>query len=75
LPRCASDQRDGPATVESYTVTHGSNGEPERLIIAARTPDGVRTWCHSTDAALMIQSERTELIGRSGEIRSDVFSI
>jgi len=75
LPRCASDQRDGPATVESYTVTHGSNGEPERLIIAARTPDGVRTWCHSTDAALMIESESVELIGRSGEIRSDVFSI
>ena len=50
---CASDQRDGAATVESYTVTHASNGEPERLIIAARTPDGVRTWCHSTDASLM----------------------
>jgi len=57
--RCASDQRDGPATVESYTVTHSSNGEPERLIIAARTPDDVRTWCHSTEATLMEESERT----------------
>jgi acetyl-CoA C-acetyltransferase len=75
LPRCASEQRDGPATVESYTVTHASNGEPERLIIAARTPDDVRTWCHSTDVSLMIEAESVELIGRSGEIRSDVFSI
>jgi len=73
--RCASDQRSGTATVESYTVTHGSNGDPERLIIAARTADGLRTWCHSTDAALMNESENVELIGRSGEIRSDVFSI
>ncbi len=56
-PRCASDQRDGTVTVESYTVTHGSNGEPERLIVAARTPAGVRTWCHSTDDALMKESE------------------
>ena len=47
--RCVSEQRDGTATVETYTVTHGSDGAPERLIIAARTPDAVRTWCHSTD--------------------------
>jgi acetyl-CoA C-acetyltransferase len=74
-PRCVSGQRDGTATVESYTVTHASNGEAQRLIIAARTPDGVRTWCHSTDAALMHAAEERELIGRSGEIRSDVFAL
>jgi acetyl-CoA C-acetyltransferase len=73
--RCESDQRDGPATVESYTVTHASNGEPERLIIAARTSDNVRTWCHSTDAALMRTAETQELIGRTGEITNDVFEI
>ena len=74
-PRCASDQRDGEATVESYTVTHATNGEPERLIIAARAAGGVRTWCHSSDAALMAESETAELIGRSGEIRNDVFAL
>ena len=73
--RCVSDQRDGLATVESYTVTHATNGDPERLIIAARTPDHVRTWCHSTDPALMNESEVAELIGRTGEIRSDVFAL
>ncbi len=75
LARCVSEQRDGVATVESYTVTHGAHGEPVRLIIAARTSDDVRTWCHSTDTALMFEAERTELIGRSGEIHADVFAL
>jgi acetyl-CoA C-acetyltransferase len=74
-PRCVSVQREGVATVESYTVTHTSDGDPERLIIAARAPDGVRTWCHSTDEVLMAESETTELIGRIGEIRDDVFAL
>jgi acetyl-CoA C-acetyltransferase len=74
LARCASEQRDGTATVESYTVTHGANGERERLIIAARTPNGVRTWCHSTDSGLMEDAERVELIGRIGEVRNEVFA-
>ncbi len=74
-PRCVSEQRDGTATVESYTVTHSSNGEAERLIIAARTPDNVRTWCHSTDATLMRDAESSELIGRTGIIASDVFAL
>jgi acetyl-CoA C-acetyltransferase len=73
-PRATSDQREGTATVESYTVTHGSSGDPERLIIVARTPDGVRTWCHSTDAALMDETERRELIGLIGRIQGDVFA-
>ena len=73
-PRATSEQRDGTATVESYTVTHSTSGEPERIIIAARTSDGVRTWCHSTDAPMMEEAERSELIGRVGEIRGDVFA-
>jgi acetyl-CoA C-acetyltransferase len=73
--RCVSVQQDGAATVESYTVTHSPDGEPERLIVAARTTDGVRTWCHSTDAALLRESESEELIGRTGEIANDVFTL
>ena len=74
LERGVSEQRDGTATVESYTVTHGSDGAPQRLIIAARSLDKVRTWCHSTDLDLMTHAESEELIGRTGEIRSDVFA-
>ena len=75
LARCPSEQRDGPATVESYTVTHGSDGALERLIIAARTPENVRTWCHSTDPEFMNDAERVELIGRTGEVRNEVFTL
>jgi acetyl-CoA C-acetyltransferase len=75
LARVTSDQREGTAAVESYTVTHASSGVPERLIIAARTPDGVRTWCHSTDAALIDEAQGVELIGRTGNIQSDVFAL
>ena len=74
-PRCASEQRDGVVTVESYTVTHASDGQPERLIIAARTPDNVRTWCHSTDSIVMAQAERVDLVGRTGNVTSDVFTL
>jgi acetyl-CoA C-acetyltransferase len=75
LPRVTSEQREGSATVESYTVTHASSGEPERLIIAARTSDGVRTWCHSTDRSTMDQAEKVELIGCTGNINGDVFAL
>jgi acetyl-CoA C-acetyltransferase len=73
--RCVSEQREGTATVESYTVTHGSNGDPERLIIAARTPDDIRTWCHGTDPTLIDEAERDDLIGRTGTVERDVFTL
>jgi acetyl-CoA C-acetyltransferase len=74
LPRCVSEQRDGAVTVESYTVTHARDGVPERLIVAARTNDGVRTWCHSTDEPTMVDAESNDLIGRIGSVASDVIS-
>jgi len=75
LPRCVSEQRDGEAAVESYTVTHASDGTPDRLIIAARTTDDVRTWCHSTDTTLMEEAERSDLIGLNGDIQNDIFAL
>jgi acetyl-CoA C-acetyltransferase len=74
LPRCVSEQRDGAVTVESYTVTHARDGSPERLIVAARTDDNVRTWCHSTDERHMAEAESNDLIGRAGFIASDVIT-
>jgi acetyl-CoA C-acetyltransferase len=74
LPRCVSERRDGAVTVESYTVTHARDGSPERLIVAARTNDEVRTWCHSTDERTMVDAESNDLIGRTGSIASDVIS-
>ncbi len=74
LPRCVSEQREGPVTVESYTVTHSREGTPQRLIVAARTEDDVRTWCHSTDEGTMADAERDDLIGRRAPVTGDVIS-
>ena len=74
LPRCVSEQRDGAVTVESYTVTHDREGARQRLIVAARTGDDVRTWCHSTDEMTMVDAEKNDLIGRRGTVSSDVIT-
>ena len=42
----------GPATIEGYTVMHDHNG-PNVALIAALTPQGVRTFARSTDPATM----------------------
>ena len=72
LPRVVAEQRNGAVTVESYTVTHGRDGAPERLLGVARTSDQVRVWCHSTDAQLLVDVETTELIGRTALVRDGV---
>jgi acetyl-CoA C-acetyltransferase len=60
----------GPATVESYTVMHGHEG-PEVALIAARLPDGSRTWARSTDGATMASLMREEGVGQPAEIGED----
>jgi acetyl-CoA C-acetyltransferase len=72
--RCVCEQRDGAVTVESYTVTHARDGAPQRLIVAARTTDNVRTWCHSTDEDAMLDAESSDLVGRVGSVADDVIS-
>lgn len=74
-PRCRYEQLNGVVSVESYTVTHARDGSPTSLIVAARTSDATRVWCHSNDASLMQEAETTELIGRMGEIRDTVLTL
>ena len=66
LPRVELDDAwVGPVTVESATVPHGRTG-PTHVLAAARTPNGDRAWCSSTDPALMAAAETEELVGRPG---------
>ena len=55
----------GEVTVESATVVFDREG-PTHALIAARTPDGRRTWCSSTEASLMERVMSTEVIGCTG---------
>jgi acetyl-CoA C-acetyltransferase len=53
LPRRSAEEgREGPVTVESYTVEVGHEG-PRKATITALTDDGVRVFARSEDAALM----------------------
>ena len=53
----------GPATIEGYTVMHDHNG-PNVALIAALTPQGVRTFARSTDPATMATLVAEEAVGR-----------
>lgn len=74
LPRVELDDAwIGPVTIESATVAHERSG-PTHALVAARTPNGNRTWCHSAEPAFMDAVATVDLIGRaasrsaSGEI-------
>ena len=73
--KCVFEQRSGEVTIESYTVVHLKDGAPSKLVVAARSSDGVRSWSHSTDEALMELSETQEIIGRSAIVEEDVISL
>lgn len=65
LPRIELDDAYvGAITVESATVGHDRTG-PTRALVAARTPNGDRTWCASEDIDVMHAAETTELVGRT----------
>jgi len=69
LPQCRVDsEASGPVTVESYTVAYGREGNPERGILACRTPDGVRAWANITDADTLTMLSAEEGIGRRGTL-------
>lgn len=60
------DAHVGAVTIESATVGHDRNG-PTRALVAARTPNGDRTWCATDDAGFMELAETTELVGCTGQ--------
>jgi len=72
LPRrsTASDF-EGSATVETYTVIHGGDGEPERAIMALLTEDGVRVWGTLTDRDTLGALEVEEGCGRHAHVHPD----
>ncbi len=53
----------GPATIEGYAVMHDHNG-PNVALIAALTPQGVRTFARSSDPATMATLVAEEAVGR-----------
>ncbi|MDX2167978.1 MAG: acetyl-CoA acetyltransferase [Deltaproteobacteria bacterium] len=69
-----AEAADGPVTVETYTVTHDRDGNPAVGIVVARLADGRRCWATTTDAALLADAEREELVGAAGRVQHDAES-
>lgn len=62
----------GPATVETYTIFYGRDGQPRAGVVVALTPDGKRTLAHIDvgDAAMVafLTDGAVEPIGTAGAI-------
>jgi acetyl-CoA C-acetyltransferase len=59
----------GRSTIETYTVTHGRDGAPERGIVIGRLDDGRRFIANTpADRALLEHMEADEAIGAPGSV-------
>jgi acetyl-CoA C-acetyltransferase len=71
LPQCSpAGDYEGDATVETYTVVHGADGEAELAILALRTDDGRRTWANASDSETLAALEASEGCGRAARVSS-----
>jgi acetyl-CoA C-acetyltransferase len=61
----------GEATVETYTVVHGHDGNTERAIVALLTKDGARTWGTLSDPEALAGLEGEEGCGRRARVHAD----
>jgi acetyl-CoA C-acetyltransferase len=72
LPQCRVDsEATGAVRVETYTVTFGREGAPERGIVACRTAENSRAWRNVTDADTLALLCAEEGVGRTGVLAAD----
>lgn len=62
---------EGDATVETYTVVHDRDGEPEFAILALLTEDGRRTWGNIVERDDMLGLMDHEGCGRKARVSRD----
>jgi acetyl-CoA C-acetyltransferase len=64
-----NEQATGDATVETYTVEYGRDGEPERGIVLGRTADGERFLSNTTsNTDFLKEFVTTEQVGTTGKV-------
>ena len=61
----------GAVTVETYTVMHDRENQPERALVACLTPDDRRTWGFTTEPTAMKSMVAEEFVGRSATLGAD----
>lgn len=64
-------EANGAATIETYTVAFGRDGEPEMGIVIGRLNDGTRFFANTpADKDLLWSMTRDEFVGRPGRIEA-----
>jgi len=64
---------EGPAAVETYTVVHDRENQPEHSVVIARLENGQRCFAQTDeDRDLLIAMEREEFVGKKGFIRKGI---
>lgn len=72
LPRRADAASHAAAvTLETYTVTYGRTGEPERAVLACLAHDGTRHYGLSTDPAMIAELLAADRCGTRVELDGD----
>jgi acetyl-CoA C-acetyltransferase len=66
-----AEGHEGEVVIESATVLHDREGQPERAFVATLLPDGRRAWGTSVDGEVMSALLCDECVGRSAHLRSD----
>ena len=64
----APEDYEGDVTIETWTVMHNREGEPENGIAAALLPDGRRTWGTTQDRDVLKAMTVEEFIGRAARL-------
>ncbi|MBD8507791.1 crotonase/enoyl-CoA hydratase family protein [Hoyosella sp. G463] len=69
--RPATAEQDGTSIIEAWTVTHGSDGTPDAVILSSLDSNGTRILTRSADPAVIGRALAEDLIGmdliRDGE--------
>ena len=72
LPQCAvAATLEGPVAVETYTVSFGREGLPERGIVALRDAKRVRSWGSVTDAEELDRMIHEDYLGVVGSLSDE----
>jgi acetyl-CoA C-acetyltransferase len=65
VPAVIVGSPSGPATVATYSVLHGRDGEPERALLVCDLPGGGRCYAFLEGGAnALAEAEAEELVGR-----------
>jgi acetyl-CoA C-acetyltransferase len=65
------DRHDGEATVATYSVLHGRDGDPQWGALVCDLATGARCYARLEDTDALAASETEELIGRTVQLETD----